>query len=82
MRLQTDDTNLAPAAVEGAYEFDPSASIPSDGYKFWGNLSVFYPIVPSPDKLQRGATLLLPIHLIQPFYLLILRLLILSYVDN
>lgn len=34
MRLQTDDTNLAPAAVEGAYEFDPSASIPSDGYKF------------------------------------------------
>lgn len=29
-----DDVHLAPAATDGGFQFDPSTSIPSDGYKF------------------------------------------------
>ncbi|XP_046736857.1 importin subunit alpha-3 isoform X1 [Diprion similis] len=30
----TDDTNLAPQTTEGAFQFDPTTTIPSDGFKF------------------------------------------------
>ena len=32
--LQTDDVNLVPPIGEGTFEFDPSAQIPNEGFKF------------------------------------------------
>lgn len=33
-RFQADDANLAPQVGEGAFEFDQTTSIPSEGFKF------------------------------------------------
>lgn len=32
--FQTDDTNLTPQVGEGAFEFDQTTNIPSEGFKF------------------------------------------------
>ena len=32
--FQADVANLAPPVGEGAFEFDPTATIPSEGFKF------------------------------------------------